>query len=139
MESLFDCVIRYKLLNPAECYAPFVSGTLHKFMMSLSLINFNNNDMPPAFLQSADSTLSNGIDTDSYSLPDEIVEMLMEDESVREGTLELMRKRSRSPSVVEKEKSAELNGNAIVADSGASTFSQESPDSPRKHSSFLNL
>ena len=114
---------RYKLLNPADYYVRFVSGTFHKFMMSLSAINRPETGS----LFCAESSLSDCIGGTSPSIPDEVVEIIMESEPLKEETLRSMPKHSLSCSKTTKEE----NGVSVVADSGASTFSQETNESPR--------
>ena len=119
---------RYKLLNPIEAYARFLSGALHSFMTSMYLINFQNEDIPAEVRQSAESSFGS-VAMDVDSLPDELVDLLMEDETVKQETLMLMRKRSRSPCKTP----AEENGESAMSEFLSSGLSQESAQSPRKH------
>lgn len=84
----------YKLLNPAESYVPFLSKTIIKFMTSVAHLNFGVQEIPSCFKQFSNSVL----DEEGGLFPDDLAEILMENDLVREGTLSLIKKRSRSPS-----------------------------------------
>eukprot|EP00210_Caulerpa_lentillifera_P005494 g5254.t1 len=86
----------YKLMNPEESYMPYLSNTIARFMVTMAHLNFKVHEIPQCFKKFSNDALE---DEDGMLL-DDLVEILMENDSVREEALTLMKKRSRSPSSI---------------------------------------